>query len=459
MFGQWRLTLCQAEEALRSERFEEALELARRPELADHRQAVRLRDRIAGRLLDRAQEHLGQGHSHAAWNDLRQAELAGAPGARVESVRAELAERGVAEVRAALDAGNPIQATALVKELNARGADSAELRRLQEAAAAWAAAGRAIQLGEFSRAARDLEVARNHLAGHARLEQNWANFEVDRARASEIRGWLESAIAGQVWANVLNAANQLLEIAPDSRDAHHARDEAMRRLGVHVSKHTIAAATARDIAPPRGFEENKNGSRSRFILWVDGSGGFLVCLGNVISVGQANSDSAVDIPILGDLSRNHATLFRDREGYLIRSDREMRVNGRPTRQSPLQNGDSIRLGASVELTFHMPSPVSETARLALTSRHRLHLSLAGILLMADTCVLGPSAQSHVRLPEAGGQVVIYRQGEAIWCRGDGEIEIDGRPCDARGQLRMPSRAAIGELSFSLEPLSSPLIQV
>src|SRR5882762_3968462 len=115
MFGQWRLTLRQAEEAIRSERFEEALELARRPEIADHRQAGVLRDKIAARLVDRAREHLQQGHSQAAWHDLRQAELAGALSAKVVSVRDELTERGAAEVRAALDAGNPGQAIGLIE--------------------------------------------------------------------------------------------------------------------------------------------------------------------------------------------------------------------------------------------------------------------------------------------------------------------------------------------------------
>ena len=100
MFAQWRLTLRQAEEAVRAERLEEAMELARRPEVADHCQAGLLRNRIALQLVERAREHVRQGHSQAAWHDLRQAELAGAPSPKVAQVRCELTERGAAEVRA-----------------------------------------------------------------------------------------------------------------------------------------------------------------------------------------------------------------------------------------------------------------------------------------------------------------------------------------------------------------------
>lgn len=175
-------------------------------------------------------------------------------------------------------------------------------------------------------------------------------------------------------------------------------------------------------------------------------------------MGQAGPGNTVDIPVFGDLSRQHAILVRDDEGYLIRSDRELSVNGRPVKQSPLRHGDAIRLGRSVELRFSTACPASETARMNLTSAHRLQLSLAGILLMAETCVLGPSARANVQVPSSG-QAILYRQGGELWCRTDGTVEIDGRSYEGRGPLRWCSRVTLGDLSFSLEPLNSPLSQV
>jgi hypothetical protein len=95
----------------------------------------------------------------------------------------------------------------------------------------------------------------------------------------------------------------------------------------------------------------------------------------------------------------------------------------------------------------------------LISRNRLHLSLAGILLMADTCVIGPSQQTHVQVPDATAQIVIYRQGEGLCCRGAGALEIDGQTHEGRGALRWTSRVIAGDVSLSLEPLGSPLCQV
>src|SRR5262245_17620660 len=117
MFGQWRLTLRQAEEAARAERFEEALELAARPALANHLQAGKLRNQIALLLVKRAEQHVRLGQSQAAWDDLREAERAGAPRDKLAAVRAELTERGARDMRAALDAGDPAQAIGLADEL------------------------------------------------------------------------------------------------------------------------------------------------------------------------------------------------------------------------------------------------------------------------------------------------------------------------------------------------------
>jgi hypothetical protein len=461
MFAQWRLTLRQAEEAVRADRFEEALDLARRPEVADHCQAGQLRNRVALRLIERAREHARQGHSQAAWHDLRQAELAGASSVKLLQARGELTERGVQEVRASLNAGDPNQAVALADELRNRGAESAELRRIHDAAGCWARAERSTKLGEFNRAVELFEMASRQLGGHTGLDLKLKIIQGDRVRAGELRGQLQSALAAQNWLQVLQAADGFLEIAPDCREIRHARDEALRRLGVRVTSATNAASTGLlDDATPRHIPlEAKNGSRNRFILWVDGVGGFLVCNGNVVTVGQANPGCTVDVPILGDLSRQHATMVRDGEGYLIRSDRDLTVNGRAARQATLKHGDVIRLGRSVDLKFTMPCPVSGTARLELVSRHRLHLSLAGILLMADTCVLGASAQTHVQVPESTGQVVLYRQGDRLGCRSDGVLEIDGQPHEGRGTLLWSSRVIAGDFSFSLEPLGSPLNQV
>jgi hypothetical protein len=184
-------------------------------------------------------------------------------------------------------------------------------------------------------------------------------------------------------------------------------------------------------------------------------GGYLVCLEDRIILGRAGPDSPADVPLMGDLSRNHATLVRSNESYLIEPLHATFVNGKAVAEpTVLRDGDVIRLGATVELEFRQPSPVSATARLAIVSRHRLPIAVDGVLLMAETCIVGAEAQSHIAAPTMKDPVVLYRQGPSLWCRARGSFEVDGRTCASRAPLTLNS-SVLGEgFSFSLEPLAA-----
>jgi FHA domain-containing protein len=200
------------------------------------------------------------------------------------------------------------------------------------------------------------------------------------------------------------------------------------------------------------------GPKGRFLLWVDGVGGYLVCMDDRIVLGRAGPDSHADIPLMGDLSRNHATLIRNGEGYLLQAHQASFVNGKPVvDQVVLHDGDVIRLGSTVELEFRQPSPVSATARLSIVSRHRLPLAVDGVLLMAETCIVGEAAQAHIPAPALKEPIVLYRQAGELWCRAAGAFDVDGRTCAARAPLTLHSSVLGDGFSFSLEPLGSQAV--
>ncbi len=66
---------------------------------------------------------------------------------------------------------------------------------------------------------------------------------------------------------------------------------------------------------------------SRFLVWVDAVGGYLVCTSDEVVLGQAVPESHVDIPILGDLARKHLKLNRTSSGYLLEPFGYVTVNG------------------------------------------------------------------------------------------------------------------------------------
>jgi hypothetical protein len=160
---------------------------------------------------------------------------------------------------------------------------------------------------------------------------------------------------------------------------------------------------------------------------------------------------------MGDLDRDHATIARDGDTYVLRARQPSFVNGRRVESASLRDGDVIRLGSSVELEFRQPSPVSSTARLSVVSRHRLPLAVDGVLLMGETCILGNSPQAHVPAPGLSEPVVLYRQANALWCKASGTFEVDGRPSAARAPLTLQS-SVLGEgFSFSLEALGDKTV--
>lgn len=53
-------------------------------------------------------------------------------------------------------------------------------------------------------------------------------------------------------------------------------------------------------ASPGTIEEE---TPRRLLCWIDGVGGYLLCLSSKVSLGRATGDATVDIPLFADVSR------------------------------------------------------------------------------------------------------------------------------------------------------------
>lgn len=191
----------------------------------------------------------------------------------------------------------------------------------------------------------------------------------------------------------------------------------------------------------------------RFFLWVDAVGGYWVCLGDEILLGQPGPGNPTGIPILGDLSQQHARIRRDGECYLIEALHEVSVDGRRLQGlATLTDGNVIQLGSSVRLSFRRPHVLSATARLDFLSRHRTEPSVDAVLLMADTCVLGSKPHSHVVCRDWPEEVVLYRHGDQLYCCTAAAVEIDGVRCHDRTKLTQNSRIVGDTFALSLEAM-------
>src|SRR5262249_14765432 len=138
---------------------------------------------------------------------------------------------------------------------------------------------------------------------------------------------LHEAVAEKKWRDVLQLSEEVLAMAPTHAEARKARARAWKAIEPATETHTSVSAPAP--APPMT-------PQPRFLLWIDGVGGYLVCLGGRVTLGQATPDAYVDIPLFADVSRHHATLTRETEGYVLEAVRPVQVNGRTLDKALLQ---------------------------------------------------------------------------------------------------------------------------
>jgi hypothetical protein len=166
-----------------------------------------------------------------------------------------------------------------------------------------------------------------------------------------------------------------------------------------------------------------------------------------VVLGQPSSEQSIAVPILADLSRRHAVIRRDAGAYVLEPIQKVRIDGHEVGGPVvLSDGQTIQLGDAVRIRFTKPHALSATARLDFATHHKTQPSADAVLLMADSCVMGPSQHCHIRCRDWQHDVVLYRQGDQLQCRSAAPVEVDGEPRSGAIDVR-PGECVSGE-SFS-----------
>src|SRR4051794_37295971 len=232
MLGHWRMVLRQAEEAARAGRYDEALTLASRPDVADHHHAVRLRAKLAQELVARAARRGQADDVSGAIEDLDLAERLGAPPDTLAAAPLSLADRVSGEVRADLDAGEPAGVVERVEPLARHKVGGPALRRTREIAEAWQAALEEARRGEFGRAFEQLDRAERLAAGTAQASLAGARRDIEarqKAAAPRVEA-LYAALSAAKWPEILSTAEAVLETVPEHPAARQARSRAWQQI-------------------------------------------------------------------------------------------------------------------------------------------------------------------------------------------------------------------------------------
>ena len=181
-------------------------------------------------------------------------------------------------------------------------------------------------------------------------------------------------------------------------------------------------------------------NRSQCLLWIDGVGCWLVSLSESLTIGgpapSGSTGEAADLKLLADLSRQHAAITRSGESFVLTANGPTSVSGKQA-EGPvvLRDGDLIELGSGVRLTFRQPSALSASARLEFTSGHRPAKRIDGVILMDQTCLMGPSEDCHIVCPHWEQTVVMFLRNGKLSCRSDEELFVNGSPIESSAPIR------------------------
>ncbi|TWT73704.1 hypothetical protein Pla123a_35970 [Posidoniimonas polymericola] len=494
---QWRLKLVEARRALVAGRLEEALTALNDPQLQGFLPAKRLADGLAKKYAERAAQRIEWGQSCAGFADLAAIDQLGAHRAQADAIRLDYAQRVEQQATERLAAYAPDSALQLLRRGKRRGVDTPALRLLTEIARCWSEALEHADCGDSTRATDKLQRCVAVLCGDTTsllpqqlrpvVEQAASAISERAARHRAAAQELSAAATQRDWSAVLRNADAVLAAAPRDGEAVRLRRRAWRELELDATRpykplrtagesgrmnshgesvphepgrhgRSEARRLARAIretthAPSPTKEDTSVGKppADRRMLWVDAVGGFLVCLDDQIVIGQPAGGASPDLPILADISRRHAILRRESGSYVLEPIGSTKLDGELLSGPVVLDAEHlIQLGDGVRIRFTKPHALSATARLVIESGHKTTPSADAVLLMAESCVMGPARHSHVRCRPWADELIIYRQDGELCCRTRGPLTVDGRQIEGPVTLGETTRLEGQDFSVSVE---------
>lgn len=471
MFAAWRFKLKEGETALAQGRLEDAATILQHEDLLSYHPIQQLLAQVAIAAGRRGVQRAELGEFDAAWRDLELSKQWAGETSEYLAVQRAVVEAALSDVVKSLSADDAAGAQQRIDALARRQVKIVALDSLREVARRLQSAAKLREHAQFAEALEQLQAATALRPDLPQLEELLKKTREAAAQASSSQEQLHVALAAEDWAKTLTLSEQLLQLSPQSPLARNARRQAWAKVGGQLGDSRVARETqpwASSLARLR--DDDHEGPRgARFLLWVDAVGGYLVCLGDEIVIGQAHPGNQVDVPIQADIRRRHVSIRRQGEGYVLdplaarenlpgsaaaRQGR-VRIDGKDIHSPALLNdGDEFELSEGVRLRFRKPHALSASARLEFLSNHRTHPYADAVLLMAESAVLGPKWQNHVICRDWTTDVVLFRQEENLFCRAMQSLEIDGRLQEGRGRLNVRSRVVGPDFSLSLEPVEA-----
>jgi hypothetical protein len=380
-------------------------------------------DRVEQALRDddilRAARLVGEGVSHQHLDG------------RHESLIARVRQHGAAHLRRDLTAGRLDRARALMEHLQPLVAGSLELEELRGIMRQCQKASDALAAGRLDEAGDLLHRLRSLLP-----DAQWIDEAAQSADAAgeQIRRLYRSPF-GALWADQQEAEDAVAEF-PGGKDKTHKPEPP-------------AATRHRACSPMRHPAIDLP-----LIMQIDGVGGFIVMTQAVATLGPISGSSPVDLPLVADPTLPRVTMRREDDAYWIEADRQIIVDGRPTRRTLLRRESRIELSPRCRMRFEQPHPASTTATLTISGARLLPGDVRRVLLVDRELIVANDEMAHVRA-EVGPKPIILTCYDRQLAGPTEIVHIDGKAARPGELTKLPieKRLRVGPLSMILTPMT------
>lgn len=457
----------------------EAVDYAKRTPFDQSLGGRRLLRRLVDALLEQAADETSAGKYSLAWDSLSAATSISLNRDldRISNATSELVELTIEQADADLLAGKINQTIRLIQEVLAREIPDWRANRINDTATRLKEAERLSAAGDCDQCLERLQEAKDLRPDLVYLDARISTCQLRQAQIAAYTKRLQKALLADDLTEVEKACRQLLVIAPNYRVAQDAQRRVLeiRKKKTNVGvRDTVYAGSSDDSSesnPSRTQSEVKglknvsadncngldaftpeNKSEQTFMMWIDGVGGYLVCPAARNTIGQAITQSNIQIPILGDLQRRHCRIETVERSHYLQPFGNLTVDGKTTCQpQELRSEQIIELEGGVNLKYARPHPLSGSARLDFLSRHRTQPWSDCVLLASGPLVLGPDPRNHVYCPRWPWDLILFQRKGQWFARTRGKLEIDGIVYNAEGPFQLNSRIVGEEFTISLEP--------
>ena len=186
---------------------------------------------------------------------------------------------------------------------------------------------------------------------------------------------------------------------------------------------------------------------SRFVMHIDGVGGFLVLRENRVTIGPVSSSAQPMVGLMADPNLPVATIERVDDDYFIHASSSIRVNDVSVADKLLVDGDRIALSPRCSLKFLVPNPASTTAILQLTGSRLGRADIRHVILMDRDILIGNDRGSHIAADSLDETITMYAQNGRLLCKSRERVLVNDSPIDSLEGIPADKQVRIGQLSF------------